>query len=124
MLAQARAKKTAICQGICGQQPATKVVQVPIGGWFEDPPSVVDAAGFLLCDDFACDAKARQDFMESVDKFAKLNQVLLKQQCDNCTKIGTDMLRCCRCKAKYYCAKDCQKRAWRDHRRDECVSKV
>ena len=122
ILAQARAENVCKCHGC--QEPATKVAQVPTGSWFEDPPTVVESAGFLLCDNPQCDAKAKQDFMNTINKLQEFNQKCKEetdtQQCDNCTKVGTDMMRCSQCKVKFYCCRDCQKRAWSHHHRAEC----
>lgn len=100
-------------------------MQVPTGSWFEEPLTVVEAAGILLCENAACDAKAKEDFMATMQKMSQLNQEMRKetdtQQCNNCYKVGEKMLRCSRCKATFYCSKDCQKRAWVNHHKRECV---
>lgn len=118
MLEQARADNACICYGCSG--PATQVVQVPTGSWFEERPTVVEGAAILLCQQASCDAKAKQEFMMQMQGLTNVFEKSLKatdlKQCANCTKLGEDMLRCSRCKATYYCSKECQTRDWPRHK--------
>jgi hypothetical protein len=45
-----------------------------------------------------------------------------KCTCSFCGKSGTEkVLLCARCRKKYYCSKECQRVAWKSHKRLECV---
>ena len=53
-----------------------------------------------------------------------LNIVLLSIKpsiCDTCEEESTKMVRCNCCKNAWYCSKECQKKAWKTHKKN-CVS--
>lgn len=39
------------------------------------------------------------------------------KQCENCSKINNDLLRCSRCKIVYYCDQECQRANWPEHKK-------
>jgi hypothetical protein len=116
----------------CGTQPGTHTVHVPNSSWHVTPHTVVDPlAGFLLCNNPECDHKAKQGAMNVADQlqelWAKLQAANDIKQCLACKKMdltdsenenGPKLLRCSRCQNVWFCNKECQRLAWKKHKKD------
>lgn len=118
----------------CGK-PATRILQTPTTHWYEDPPMVQDIQATPMCDNTFCNNKAKSDYMEMVAKFSEL-QKLLKTKgvdmnvssadrepakvCLNCGKMdqADELRKCSRHKRAFFCNRDCQRSAWKRHKKD------
>lgn len=71
---------------------------------------------FPVCGELVCNARLRQ----FSDQFAHMGGVNLNRvgvSCRNCGKSGgAQMKKCGRCKAVFYCGRDCQLNDWSKHR--------
>lgn len=107
----------------CGKNKPTHFIQVPTDCWQIEPYETIDVAGILLCDENSCDVTAKQKFTSNMSKltdvFKKLKDDAGKALCDCCTllKDRDDLNRCSRCKKVYYCDANCQKLAWKRHKK-------
>lgn len=110
-----------ICEGCAG--PATRIMQMPVMNWDEDPPTIRDFLS-AVCGHPNCVRKA-QDFTmkflnERKEKTGMLRAVGESRMCEECGVIGNvkvDLSKCSRCKKAYYCGKKCQLKAWPKHKK-------
>ena len=54
-----------------------------------------------------------------IRKFTKTEAIRKSTHCANCKKLNARK-KCSRCLSAYYCAKECQKKHWRIHKKDCC----
>lgn len=121
MIQLAQSSKQMACQS-CGRA-AINIVQAPMCAWQVEPLVISDAAAIPLCSSPKCDQMAKQKFMGGMDQMEEFLEALVQdktnphQRCGHCAKMGDNLLRCSRCKNSWYCNKECQRTAWKQHKK-------
>lgn len=63
--------------------------------------------------------KAAEEGCEEANRFIREYETKLSKYCSCCKKEG-DVRACVRCRASWYCGKECQRKHWRDGHKSDC----
>lgn len=88
----------------------------------KSPPQILILIAYPVCTNQGCVLAAHQRMegvMASLEKEdgVKGLQSKSRRDCCTCLKTATKILKCSRCKAAYYCSKQCQLKDWSVHKK-------